>query len=40
MPNGKGPVNIDAAILSAGAYNYTLVIDGHLIETKNMVMAK
>ena len=38
--NRKGTVNIDAGTLSAGAYNYTLLIDGHLIETKNMLLAK
>ncbi len=38
--NGKGMVNIDAATLSAGAYSYTLVVDGHLIETKNMLLVK
>lgn len=38
--NGNGTVSIDAAALQAGAYNYSLIVDGHLIETKNMMLAK
>ena len=37
---GNGTINIDAATLSPGAYNYTLVVDGHLIETKSMLLVK
>ena len=34
---GKGAINIDAATLSAGVYNYSLVIDGKMISTKQMM---
>jgi hypothetical protein len=37
---GKGKVNVDASTLAAGAYNYSLLIDGKLIGTKQMVLAK
>jgi len=37
---GKGSVNIDAASLAAGAYNYSLWIDGKLINTKQMELLK
>ncbi len=37
---GKGMLNIDAAILSSGAYNYSLLVDGQVISTKKMIMAK
>lgn len=35
---GKGSLNIDAATLSSGAYNYSLIIDGKLIDTKKMML--
>jgi hypothetical protein len=38
--SGKGAVNIDAATLSAGAYNYALYADGKLISSKQMVLTK
>ena len=37
---GKGRVNIDASTLSAGVYSYSLLIDGKLISTKQMILAK
>jgi hypothetical protein len=37
---GKGSVNIDAATLAAGTYNYSLWIGGKLIDTKQMVLTK
>jgi hypothetical protein len=37
---GKGVLQIDAAALSAGAYNYSLFIDGRLINTKQMLLTK
>lgn len=37
---GKGSVNIDAASLAAGTYNYSLWIGGKLIDTKQMVLTK
>lgn len=38
--NSNGSVNIDAATFSAGAYNYSMYVDGRLISTKQMVSAK
>ncbi len=38
--NGKGTLNVDASTLSSGAYSYSLLIDGKLISTKQMVLAK
>jgi len=37
---GKGSVNIDAASLAAGTYNYSLWIKGKLVDTKQMVLTK
>jgi hypothetical protein len=33
---GKGSLNIDASILASGAYQYSLIVDGKLIDTKQM----
>lgn len=38
--SNKGTVNIDAAALSAGAYYYSLVVDGRMISSKQMVLTK
>jgi len=38
--NGKGTVQINADALSAGAYNYSLVIDGVVISSKQMLLIK
>lgn len=40
VQNGKGQVNFDAQNLSAGMYNYHLIVDGNIIESKQMVIAK
>ena len=37
---GKGILNVDAGMLASGAYNYSLLVDGKLIDTKSMVLAK
>jgi len=37
---GKGSLQVDASALAAGAYSYTLYVDGRLIDTKQMVLAK
>jgi len=37
---GKGTINIDASMLSAGTYSYSLVVDGKPISSKQMVLAK
>lgn len=36
----KGSVSVDASTLSAGAYQYSLYIDGKLIDTKKMILTK
>jgi hypothetical protein len=36
---GNGTVNIDASTLDSGTYNYTLVVDGKVIENKKMIVA-
>ncbi len=38
--NGQGNVNIEASTLSSGAYQYSLFVDGRLIATKQMMIAK
>jgi hypothetical protein len=38
--SGHGSLNVDALTLSAGAYHYSLYIDGRLIGSKQMVVAK
>jgi len=37
---GKGIVHVDASALSSGAYSYSLIVDGKLIGTKQMVLTK
>ncbi len=38
--SGKGTLNVDAATLAAGAYNYSLLVDNKLVGTKQMVLVK
>ncbi len=38
--SGNGTVNIDASTLSSGTYNYSLIIDGKVINTKQMLLGK
>ncbi len=38
--SGNGTVNMDAATLSSGTYNYSLIIDGKVINTKQMLLGK
>jgi len=38
--SGKGNVTVDASTLSSGAYQYSLIIDGRLTDTKQMILAK
>jgi hypothetical protein len=38
--SGKGLLNVDAAILSSGAYNYSLFLNDRLISTKQMERLK
>ena len=37
---GKGSINVDASTLSSGAYQYTLYIDGKMINTRQMILTK
>jgi len=36
----KGIVNVEAASFSSGAYNYSLIIGGRIIGSKQMVLAR
>jgi len=38
--NGKGQLAVDASMLASGAYQYSLYVNGKLIDTKQMVLAK
>jgi hypothetical protein len=39
--SGKGSLNVDAAMLAAGAYQYSLLIDGKIGQQQNkMVIAR
>ncbi|HVX25825.1 MAG TPA: tail fiber domain-containing protein [Parafilimonas sp.] len=40
LSNNKGSVNINAATLSSGAYQYSLYVDGRLIESKQFIISK
>ena len=37
---GKGSLNIDAAAMPSGAYSYTLIADGKIVGSKQMIVAK
>jgi hypothetical protein len=37
---GKGSLKVDASTLSSGAYNYSLYVEGRLIDTRQMLLAK
>ena len=37
---GKGSLKIDAAALSSGTYSYSLVVDGKIIGTRQLIIAK
>lgn len=36
---GKGTLNVDTKGLNNGSYNYTLLVDGKLIDIKEMILA-
>ncbi len=38
--SGKGNLTVNASTLASGAYQYSLIVDGRLIDTKQMVLAK
>ncbi len=37
--SGRGSLNMDASALASAAYQYSLYVDGKLIDTKQMVLA-
>lgn len=37
---GKGVLNVDASSLGSGIYNYSLIVDGKIISTKQMFLSK
>ena len=37
---GKGTLNLDAATISSGTYNYSLIVDGRVISSKQMLLTK
>jgi hypothetical protein len=38
--NGKGEITINAGELKPGVYVYTLIVDGSLVDTKQMILTK
>ena len=38
--SGKGIINVDASTLASGAYQYSLIVDGNFIDTKQMMLLK
>jgi flagellar hook assembly protein FlgD len=38
--NGKGSIDVDAATFSSGIYQYSLIVDGKLMDTKQMILTK
>jgi len=37
---GKGELRIQAGELPAGTYSYSLVVDGQIIDTKQMILTR
>jgi hypothetical protein len=38
--SGNGTLYIDASILSSGTYQYSLIIDGKMVDTKQMILTR
>jgi hypothetical protein len=38
--SGEGSLNVNASTLAAGTYNYSLIIDGKLIDSKQMELLR
>jgi hypothetical protein len=38
--SGKGTINLDGSTLPAGVYNYSLIVDGRVVSSKQMVLTK
>ena len=37
---GKGSIEMNTATLAQGAYNYSLYVDGRLVDSKQMLLMK
>ena len=40
LSNGSGNIQLDASTLASGAYNYTLYVNGKIVDSKKMVAAE
>jgi Chaperone of endosialidase len=40
IASGSGTINLDGSFLSSGNYNYSLIIDGKVTQTKKMIITK
>ncbi len=38
--HGRGTINLDASLLPAGTYQYSLIINGNIVDTKKMLLLK
>jgi len=38
--SGKGSINVNAAMFSSGTYQYSLIIDGKMVDTKQMILIR
>jgi hypothetical protein len=38
--SGRGTLHVDASTMASGAYQYSLVVDGRMIDTKQMILTK
>jgi hypothetical protein len=36
----SGTINIDASALSSGVYNYSLIVDNKILQTRKMIVEK
>ncbi|MFL5786757.1 MAG: T9SS type A sorting domain-containing protein, partial [Flavisolibacter sp.] len=40
LKSANGNIIMDASLLSAGTYQYSLIVDGKIIDTRRMVVTK
>ncbi|MBS1730017.1 MAG: T9SS type A sorting domain-containing protein [Bacteroidetes bacterium] len=40
LQSGKGNITIDGSTLNAGAYSYSLLINGKVVASKKMIIAR
>ncbi len=38
--SGKGSLQVDASALSSGTYQYSLYVEGRMIDSKQMILAR